>query len=236
VTGVDLIPWVFDDWSTYSLDWPTERKIDFNIYNAGNADAPSSADWAYYYIYYNAFDANDYGIVFYDQFNTSVAENTYDCPNEWNCIFNIPIPAGDDFANYAWGDVWVERTYYMPDITGYYYLLCLADAEDKFQETDELNNLFYTTIDPVYFQNGMDYKSSEKKENPFTFKNDITFSKENIRQSKYNSAVTQKARNAYTPEEIKAFFKKEKESGRMDRKVDEYVQRNADMVSKKPLK
>ncbi|MCU0370541.1 MAG: C1 family peptidase [Bacteroidales bacterium] len=236
VTGVDLIPWVFFDYSTLSWDWPTERKIDFNIYNAGNADASSSSDWAYYYIYYNAFDADDYGIIFYDQFNTSVPENTYDCPNEWNCIFNIPIPAGDDFANYAWGELYVERTYYMPEITGFYYLLCLADAEDKFQEQDEVNNLFYTTIDPVYFEYGIEYKSSERKENPFDFKNDIAFSKENIKRSKYNSGVTERFRNAYTPEEIKAFFKKEKESGRMDLKVDEYVQRNASLEAKKDLK
>jgi len=234
VTGVDLIPWVFDDWSTQNWDWPTERKIDFNIYNAGNASANASADWAYYYIYYSAFDANDYGVIFYDQFNTSIPENTYDCPNDWNCIFNIPIPAGDNFANYAWGDYYVERTYYMPQITGYYYLLCIADAEDKFQEQDELNNLFYTTVDPVHFQNGMEYKSSDKS--PFTFKNDVAFSKENIKQSKFNSAVTQKFRNAYTPEEMIEFFKKEKESGRIDQKVDEYIQRNAEMNSKKEIK
>ena len=235
-TGVDLIPWVFYDYSTLSWDWPTERVIDFNIYNAGNADAPSSSDWAYYYIYYNAYDANDYGVVFYDQFNTSVPENTYDCPNDWNCIFNIPIPAGDNFANYAWAEEYVERTYYMPEITGYYYLLCIADAEDKFQEQDELNNLFYTTIDPVYFEYGIEYKSSEKKVNPFNFKNDVAFSVENIKQSKYNSGITEKFRNAYTPEEIFAFFKKEKENGSLDRKVDEYVQRNANMASKKALK
>jgi hypothetical protein len=236
ISGVDLIPWVFDDWSTFNYYNPNERKIDFNIYNAGNADASSSADWAYYYIYYNAFDANDYGIIFYDQFNTTVPENTIFCPNDWNCILNIPIPAGDNFANYAWGDYWVERTYYMPDITGYYYLLCLADASDKFQETDELNNLFYTTIDPIYFLSGVKNKSSDINYTPFTFKNDIPVSKENIKRSKYNSSVTPKFRNAYTPEEILAFFKKEKESGRIDRKVDEYVQRNAALNAKKDLK
>jgi C1A family cysteine protease len=234
VTGVDLIPWVFDDWSTQNWDWPTERKIDFNIYNAGNASADASADWAYYYIYYSAFDADDYGVIFYDQFNTSIPENTYDCPNDWNCIFNIPIPPGDDFANYAWGEYYVERTYYMPEISGYYYLLCIADAEDKFQEQDEMNNLFYTTVDPVHFQYGMEYKSSDKS--PFTFKNEIPFSMESIKKSKYNTAVTQKFSNAYTPEEMIAFFKKEKESGRIDQKVDEYIQRNAEMNSKKELK
>ncbi len=100
-SGVDLVPWVFGDYSTDSWDWPTERQLEFNIYNIGDAAAPSSADWSYYHIYYNAFNADDYGVIFYDQFNTSIEENTYDCPTEWNCIFNIPIPAGDNFANYA---------------------------------------------------------------------------------------------------------------------------------------
>ena len=232
-SGVDLIPWVFGDWPTQNWDWPTERQIDFNIYNAGDASAPSSADWAYYYIYYNAFNADDYGVVFYDQFNTSIAENTYDCPTEWNCIFNIPIPAGDDFANYAWGESSVVRTYYMPEITGYYYLLCIADAEDKFQEQDEMNNLFYTTQLPVYFDGGVEYKSAHTKESPFTFSNDISMSFENIKKSKYNTAVVPENQNAYTPEEIIAFFKKEKETGQLDNKVDEYVQRNASIIPKK---
>lgn len=232
VTGVDLIPWVFFDYSTGSWEYPTERIIDFNIYNAGNASANSSSDWAYYYIYYNAFDANDYGVIFYDQFNTSVPENTYDCPSDWNCIFNIPIPAGDDFANYAWGSGYVERYYYMPEITGFYYLLCLADAEDKFQEQDEMNNLFYTTIDPVYFEYGIEYKSTAAKESPFYFKNELAPSTENMKRSKFNSSVTDKFRNAYTPEEIIEFFKKEKVSGRLNTKVDEYVQRNAEFKKK----
>jgi C1A family cysteine protease len=235
-SGVDLIPWVFADWSTFNYVYPTERKIDFNIYNAGNTDAYSSADWAYYYIYYNAYDANDYDVIFFDQFNTTVPVNTFDCPNDWNCIFNIPIPAGDDFANVGWAALWVERSYYMPDITGYYYLLCIADATDKFQETDELNNLFYTTIDPVYFQSGVGYKLSERGKESFNFKNEITRGKENIKHSKYNSSVTQEFRNAYTPEEIIAFFKKEKSSGRLDQKVDKYVQRNASLNEPKDLK
>ena len=235
-SGVDLVPWVFGDYSTGSWDWPTERLIDFNIYNIGNTDASSSADWAYYYIYYNAFNADDYGVIFVDQFNTSIQENTFDCPTDWNCIFNIPIPAGNDFANYAWGEAYVERVYYMPEITGLYYLLCLADAEDKFQETDEMNNLFYTTEYPILFDNGEEYKSSEQSASTFTFKNEIEVNRENIKRSKFNTAVNEKNRNAYTPEEIKAFFKKEKMNGNLDKKIDEYVQRNAKLISKKKIK
>jgi hypothetical protein len=229
-TGVDLIPWVFGDWSTDNWEWPTERQLEFNIYNIGNESAVSSADWSYYHIYYNAFDADDYGVIFYDQFNTSIAENTYDCPTEWNCIFNIPIPAGDNFANYAWGDESVLRTYYMPEISGFYYLLTLADAEDKFQEQNEQNNLFYTTLDPLFFNDGIGLKSSGGSN--FNFTNDTPVTRENIKKSKFNTVVTEDFRNAYTPEEILAFFKKEKESGRLDQKVDEYIQRNAGYVLK----
>lgn len=225
-TGVDLIPWVFNDYETG--DWAGERAIEFNIYNAGNADAPSSADWAYYYIYYNAYNANDYGIIFLDQFNTSVAEDTFECPLPWNCIFNIPIPAGGDFTTYFWGLPSIERTYDMPMITGSYYLLCLADAEDKFQEQDEMNNLFYTTLYPIDFVDGVEYwKSSGESGQSFNFRNDIPFSMESIKRTKYNTAVNDEFRNAYTPEEILEFFKKEKMSGRLDKKIDEYAQRNA---------
>ncbi len=50
---------------------------------------------------------------------------------------------------------------------------------------------------------------------------------QSIKRSKYNTAVNEKYRNAYTPEEILEFFRKEKASGQLDQKVDEYVQRNA---------
>ena len=49
----------------------------------------------------------------------------------------------------------------------------------------------------------------------------------NIRSSKHNSVVTPEFKNAYTQKEILAFFKEEKTSGRLDTKIDEYLQRNA---------
>lgn len=236
VTGVDLVPWVFSDYSTYNWDYPTERELEFNIYNAGNADANPSANWSFYYIYYNAYDVEDWGVIYLDQFNTTVAADTWECPEVYNCIFNIPIAAGNDFAYYIFGAYSVVRTYYMPEITGDYYLLCYADGEDVFQEQDEMNNLFYTTLYPMYFEYGVaDFKSSENKTS-FAFKNDIENSKENIKRSKYNSGVTDKFRNAYTPEEIIYFFKKEKERGQIDRKVEEYYQRNINRIKNKEVK
>lgn len=227
VSGVDLAPWVFSDMPTGNPYYPNERSMDFNIYNIGSAPALASSDWSYYQIYYNAYDANDYGVIFYDQFNTTVPENTYDCPTEWNCIFNIPIPAGDNFANYAWGMESVTRTYYMPEITGYYYVVTIADAEDKIKEQNEMNNLFYSSVYPLYFSSGVGQKSSQGDKVNFSFKNEVQATDKNMRSSKYNSVVTPEFQNAYTQKEILAFFKEEKASGRLDKKIDEYLQQNA---------
>ena len=72
-TGVDLAPWIFSDFSNYQNSGVTnERMIDFNIYNIGNQNASPTADWAFYYIYFNAYNANDYGVLFYDNFNTTI--------------------------------------------------------------------------------------------------------------------------------------------------------------------
>ena len=60
--------------------------------------------------------------------------------------------------------------------------------------------------------------------------------REKIKKSKYNTAVTAKSRNAYTPEEIIEFFKKEKINGKLDAKVDEYVQKNARLNASKQIK
>ena len=99
-----------------------------------------------------------------------------------------------------------------------------------------MNNLFYTTEDPVLFDAGIEYKSSGQVKSPFTFKNEIEVNKQNIKQSTFNSAVTAQNKNAYTPEEIMEFFRKEKSNGNIDKKVNEYIQQNASMVSKKQLK
>ncbi|MEZ5022014.1 MAG: C1 family peptidase [Chitinophagales bacterium] len=223
VTGVDVAPWVFNDYSTYqSSGFINERVIDFNIYNIGNQAASPSANWSIYYIYFNAYNANDYDVIFYDDFNTSIAQNTFNCPTDYNCIFNLNIPANSDFAYEAWGDQSVQRTYYMPQLNGQYYLAMLADAEDKFQEVDELNNIFYTTNEPKYFQNGWSAKSNGTA--GFEFKNDLSPTKDNLQSCKHNTVVTEKNRNAYTQEEVMAFIKEEKRSGRLDQKIRKHIE------------
>lgn len=220
-TGVDVAPWVFDDYSNYANSgYINERIVNFNIYNIGNQAANSSDDWAYYYIYYNAYDANDYGVIFYDQFNTSIAANSYDCPTDNNCIINYNIPSGDNFANVVFGDESLVRTYYMPQLTGDYYLVMIADASEKFKENDEQNNVFYTTVDPKYFEGGYSTLApSQNNDNYFKFTNNLKNTTENLRSSIYNTAVTKKNHNAYRPDEIISFVKREYESGRLQAKA-----------------
>ncbi len=220
--GVDVAPWVFSDYSTYlSSGDPTQRNIEFNIYNIGSSTAKSTDEWSVYYIYYNAFDANDYGVIFYDQFTNSIPQNSYDCPTNNNCKFNLDIPAGSDFAYEAFGDEYLYRTYNMPEITGAYYLLLLTDGDDVFTEQDEQNNLFYTTLDPLYFEDGWGFK--EGANTNFEFKNE---QKVKFEDAPFKSVVNERFRNAYTVEEIKNFFKHEIRSERFIEKLQEADTKN----------
>jgi len=227
-SGVDLAPWVFADYSTYQISGiATERMIDFNIYNIGNQTASVNNDWSIYYIYFNAFDANDYGVIYYDQFNSSIPVNTYDCPTADNCIFNLDIPSGSSFTQTAWGQQSQTRTYYMPELSGYYYLVLIADAEDKFNEQDEMNNLFYTTIDPKYFDYGYSSRSADSV-SQFNFVNNVEPNSERLKNNIHNTVVTESFKNAYTQKEILEFIKKEKQNGNIDSKIDAHIQRVKD--------
>ena len=220
-TGVDLAPWVFED---YNYDGYNGRVISFNLYNIGNQAASSSSNWELYYIYYNAYDANDYGIVTADAFNTTIPANTYQEMSTNQAIFNFNIPAGGDMASAVFGTEYLQRLYYMPqNLTGYYYLVMLADVTNKFEEGNEQNNLFYTTAAPKYFQYGTSAKGA-KNDNLFSFKNITKTSptKEAILKSPYKTAVTSRNPNAYRPDEIINFLKKKYKSGELKQKVADY--------------
>ena len=225
-SGVDLAPWAFSDYSNYSVSGiPNERKISLNIYNIGSQALTTSTGWAFYYIYYNAYDANDYGVLFYDEFNSSVAAGTYNCPTTQNCIFNYPIAANSSFASAVFGSGSILRTYYVPNITGYYYLMLYADATNVIPEQNEENNIFYTTNQyPKSFSNGYSSKQngSGMSDADFNFTNDIVPTSQSLKRNPYNSAVSKVVPNAYTPREIRFFLKKQKQSGAFARKLADF--------------
>ncbi|MCB0706824.1 MAG: hypothetical protein KDC34_16020 [Saprospiraceae bacterium] len=223
-SSVDLVPWVFNDYSTYwDGGYYNERKIIFNIYNIGDETALASKDWGLYYIYYDAYDANNYGVLFYDFFSDDVASpGYYDCPPpDYACYFNYDIPSGSSFTQQVWGTEDIDRGYYVPNgLTGYYYLVLMADAFDDIQEQDEANNYFYTSGQyPIYFENGYADLGEDAPDRAATMG---APSKSALRNSPRQTAVGPDTRNAYSPEEIREFLKAEKASGRLDAKVREY--------------
>src|SRR5579871_2711144 len=220
--SVDVAPWVFSDVSTTSTTGdPTSRTIYLNIYNIGSNTVQSSSNWGVYYIYYNAYNANDYGIIFHDQFNTTVASNSYSCPTNDACTFNYAIPAGSDFAQVAFGTSEIYRNYNVPNITGYYYVVLIADPQNVLNDANRQNNIFYTTGQaPANVQNGhangYDPNAGAIKD---TAKNTLQVNERNLHLSRFNSGVGEHNRNAYTPQEILSFVKAKYQSGEIRQKI-----------------
>jgi len=79
----------------------------------------------------------------------------------------VNVASGQSVSNAVFGgDSPFSWGYYMPYITGYYYLLIYADAFDTFAEADESNNFAYFTQDngdPIYILNGVMQNAPTKK-------------------------------------------------------------------------
>ena len=214
--GVDMAPWIFSDYNNeYYSGIPTERQVEFNLYNVGTKDAKPTSNWNIYYIYFNAYDANDYGVMFYDEFNTSIEAETWECPTANNCIVNTTIPAQGDFATQAFGTTSILRTYNVPNITGEYYLVMIADATDVFVEQDEQNNLFYTSLDPLYFENGYAFRAQDDTSTEFKLNGSATNRSTAMATKLNQSAQNGKFANAYTGTEIMDLIQQEKKSGKL---------------------
>ncbi|NUQ23878.1 MAG: C1 family peptidase [Saprospiraceae bacterium] len=232
VAGVDLAAWVFDDYADGLYQGYPKRVSEFNVYNIGSQTAQASKRWSIYYLAFNAYDANDYGVLFNCEVNTDVAYGTEYCANFNSCTYNVNIPSGSDFA-YEHGLSEFGFAYAMPLITGFYYLVAYVDPFDAFAETDETNNYFYPYFDPIYFVNGVGFAGEgeelEDRSNsgrPLVFKNTLSPDPDNLRRNNHHSLTTQHP-NAYRSEEIAAVIRASKKDGRWEKKLAEMRARNA---------
>ncbi len=236
-SSVDLAPWVFADYSTYfSTGYYNSRDINFNIYNIGDQPASASSGWGVYYLYYNAFNAYDFGILFYDEFGTSVAPGTFNCPTYDHCIFNYDIPSGSSMMQTVFQTSSLARHYFVPQtLNGAYYLVLYVDPLEKIAEKDEMNNFFYTSGQyPKAFSQGYSTRSSSESTFEFYAKEQPTM--QNLRSSSYNSAVTQETRNAYSTTEISRLILAAKENGILDDKLSGYKAKVANGICPYPAK
>jgi C1A family cysteine protease len=229
--GVDLAAWVQSDIQDPDPNTSSQhRLVTHNLYNVGTVTATPAKDWSIVYLYYNAYDATKYGIIFTDKFNTTIAAGTVENTSGNDFTLNKSIPAGSALSNVIDPSnptaTAVVQDYEMPhDLTGKYYLVMVGDASDKFEEKDEENNLFYTTDEPITFNNGVAPRSANY-EKPWGFTNTLQPSLLNLKQNPYRTAVNAKNHNAYTPEEIIENLKAEARNGNLDKKVKAFVQSN----------
>lgn len=228
VTGMDIVAWELYDYDDEDDTDPLTRYILYNAYNLGTDAISASEDWNIIYIYYNAYDAEDYGIILYDYYTddygsygedgslTEVGGETFGSSGNWYNYIDIPPDCnivhelrGPEYDYFSWG-------YTMPAITGEYYLVMITDGFDVLSEPDETNNYAYITAengDPLYFVDGI-------IQNPA--KNGRISDKASFTAIK-NNQMKQVNKNTYTPREINKLIKYQIESGNMKAKVEKYV-------------
>ncbi|MDX1685120.1 MAG: C1 family peptidase [Saprospiraceae bacterium] len=224
---IDMIPWGLTDDPDMDGQTGRDRTLSYNVYNVGTETARASSDWSVVYIYYNAFDASDYGIMLYDYYsddygmpgeNGELQSGPGSSGNWWNHVdvqggssLTQAVSQSDD--NFTWD-------YQVPNITGYYYLVMIANPFGALQEMDLSNNYFYFTDEygyPIWFQNGVPQGLTNDK-------NDTRSG--NIGEETVShlapSEISVKMSNAYSKSEIFDLLQYEKQSGRLENKVNKF--------------
>jgi C1A family cysteine protease len=145
-SGADLAAYhAFD--VPYTQTYGYNRQICFNIYNTGTSPIASSKRWSVVYIYYNAYDANDFGILTHLYFTDEIARGqiTQMQQNYVAYAVNKDIPSGKNISAAVFDQPYeyLYMTYYLPPITGYYYMVVMADP---FNSLPEATNKTITSL------------------------------------------------------------------------------------------
>lgn len=229
ITGLDVLAWNLVDEDNQESAEPLDRQITYNVYNSGTETVYASSRWSILYMYYNAYDANDYGILIHDyyteQFSNTPGANDYYpegvgiAGSWWNYI---DVPSGKSVAAALYNDPEADFlfTYTMPsDLNGSYYLVLIADGfEDLAEENEDNNYFFYSDAEgmPFSFINGVIQnqpvtKAATVKTIPARFEN-----------TNNQTLVKGKNINTYSPQEIMNLVKHRKASGDLQKKALQY--------------
>ncbi len=246
--GYDLIAWELNDVDYDNPDDPDSddprwRTAIYNVYNAGNVDLKASDDWCIVYLLYNAYDGDDYQVILFDYYSDDYGDPGTNGPLDgfpgitaqgyWYNHVDVKAGQSVSYAVYGTNDNPFEWTYKMPDVTGDFYLVILADGFDTFEEVDESNNITYFTNpdgSPLHIENGIIQNPPAKS---FVLKRQAP---EMGEDADFESVVTSTNKNAYTPQEIRQMLLNEWKSGRLGRKIYDYLETGAKTKSKKLYK
>jgi hypothetical protein len=238
--GTDLTAWEFELETNVDGD-PLKYNAHYNVFNTGTNVINATNNWNILLIYYNATDAEDWGILLYDYYTEDYGTNPYPnnngampigegdgMSNWWNYVnvqsghsvaYDLYYPDSDEGTRFQW-------TYNMnSDVTGDYYLVIIADGYDQFAEVDEDNNYFFfgdVNGDPINFVNGQIVDNI-----PQYSKSNRVFSVPTIGQKSISpTARNERNLNAYTPQEIMKMIKYHRETGVIAQKVAQYNKSN----------
>lgn len=194
----------------------TYRRIEFNVMNNSGQQIPASADWNVYYLYYDAFDANRYGILLdmYVSNDYGNAGETGYNPNGAGSSYsqwaNMDLPAGGQLSEQMFGPGYtsIYWPYQMPKVNGYYYLVMIVDVYDSLNESNESDNFYFITGQnggPIWFQDGVGQGLTPGG------------AEDRTQAANSRTPVNADHSNAYRPEEIREFIKKLKAEGKLGR-------------------
>jgi hypothetical protein len=222
--GPDLSALVTSDFTLYPAlsSYTNARRAFFDVKNIGNQVISSSSNWNIYYLWVNAFNANNYGVIFRGEFTTTIPQNTYQNINANYTLLNYDLAPGASLSQSSFGLPNVNWDYFMPQLTGSYYLVMFIDKGNS-SESNQTNNVFYVTQAPKYFTNGYSNKLIVNTvfQNKYSFEDLLSF-KHNLTESElsnesiiapYRTLTNEKFPNAYTSEEISSFLKYKVKNG-----------------------
>lgn len=242
----------YEDDSDPDADDPTWRTLVYDVVNAGTGSVSASNTWGNCFLLYDAYNANKYTIVLIDLYSDQFGLKKGEMNGDWDpseakevlggleaqgySLTNIDIPGGASVASTVEGtDAYFTWTYKMPNVTGKYYLVLIADAFSSVTESDESNNYYFLTADnggPLDFQNGVLQTTIANNK---SFKVSTAKPKQNAHFPE-QTAVSPVAPNTYSPEEISTLINEARRSGELRNKALQWSQSVGADAGAKPRK
>lgn len=219
----NLVPYVLGDDINENGETFRDRVLYYNIYNLGNETLSSSTRWSMIYLYYNAFDINDNGVLLYDAYtdeygakgeNGPLDSNVGIAGNWWT---NSDLPGRSGMAEVVTNNntEYFTWTYTMPtSLNGFYYLVAIADPENVVQEINESNNYQFLTNEyggPVLIENGTVIGLHTPDDNPMA----KSIQHQADHKATAPADFSDKYCNAYSPEEVILAAKSKIRSGEL---------------------
>jgi len=221
----------------YDRTNPRKRAFSYEVYNNGTKDILASQKWGVYFMYYNAYNANEYKII-YEDYYTNERGSPCTRPGDvcwgrlgrteteaiaggfWNNMNVKPGKLAGEVE--AGGEGYVfEMPYEMPsNVNGDYYLVVYADYKNVISESNEDNNFYFITDrdgKPLKFVNGVRQSSNYAQRASLN---------KRLKPAPVHSVVELGESNGYTPQEIKTLLNRDKKNGVLAKKIAQYREEN----------